>query len=350
VIRAVRSFPQLLDAIAEGRLHLTGVNLLAPHLTSENATDLVTAATHRTCADIRKLLAERERRTQPTDDLLEQVVANTRCEPDLNQVGDACVEAVEPSALAASPAPPAQDAPPAPRKRRLTIELTDEEWATLEYAMSLDSHVVKPRDWSALVVRALGSHVDAGEKRRFAPSSRSRGNNREAVGRHVSLRVRREVWQRDGGCCTFTSDTGRRCESRDRLEFDHVEMVARGGFGTAANLRLRCRAHNQFEAERALGQGFMEAKRAQAKVRAAERRERRATAAAGGTPQANVVALREREADHDVRLCLKSLGFSATEIREAAGRCAAAIPEASVEEKVRYALKSLVPRGRHPAA
>jgi hypothetical protein len=34
------------------------------------------------------------------------------------------------------------------------------------------------------------------------------------------------------------------------LEFDHIEPVARGGHATTANLRLRCRAHNQYEADR----------------------------------------------------------------------------------------------------
>jgi hypothetical protein len=37
--------------------------------------------------------------------------------------------------------------------------------------------------------------------------------------------------------------------------------VARGGAATVENLRLRCRAHNQLEAERMFGAGFMEEKR-----------------------------------------------------------------------------------------
>jgi hypothetical protein len=52
--------------------------------------------------------------------------------------------------------------------------------------------------------------------------------------------------------------------------------VARGGEATAENLRLRCRAHNGYAAERTFGAGFMERKRAEAqgaragRVRAAE--------------------------------------------------------------------------------
>src|SRR5215831_5811267 len=39
--RAARRFPALFEALAEGRLHLTALVLLAPHLTQENAADLI---------------------------------------------------------------------------------------------------------------------------------------------------------------------------------------------------------------------------------------------------------------------------------------------------------------------
>ncbi len=94
----------------------------------------------------------------------------------------------------------------------------------------------------------------------------------------------------------------------------------------------------------------MEGKRAQAKARTAERRERRDAAAADSVRQENVIVLCEPEASDDVKRALRSLGFNAIEIREAVARCDAALRDGSVEERVRFALKSLAPRGRHPAA
>ena len=38
-----RQVPALLDAIADGRLHLTGASLIAPHITAENADELLAA-------------------------------------------------------------------------------------------------------------------------------------------------------------------------------------------------------------------------------------------------------------------------------------------------------------------
>ena len=57
--RAARKFPAIFDAVEQGRLHVSGVGLLAPHLARENATALIVAATHKTSADIKLLLAER---------------------------------------------------------------------------------------------------------------------------------------------------------------------------------------------------------------------------------------------------------------------------------------------------
>src|SRR5437867_8173834 len=69
--RTARQFPAIFDAVAEGRLHLSAVIVLAPHLTPENANDLLTAAAHKTRAEIERLLAEQF----PRPDLLAAVQA-----------------------------------------------------------------------------------------------------------------------------------------------------------------------------------------------------------------------------------------------------------------------------------
>src|SRR5436309_9226286 len=56
--RTARQFPAIFDAVAEGRLHLSAVIVLAPHLTPENANELLAATAHKTRAEIERLLAE----------------------------------------------------------------------------------------------------------------------------------------------------------------------------------------------------------------------------------------------------------------------------------------------------
>jgi hypothetical protein len=88
--------------------------------------------------------------------------------------------------------------------------------------------------------------------------------------------VRREVWARDGGRCTWQGEDGRRCESRWQLELDHVVPVALGGPTTASNLRLTCRVHNGLSAERVFGPEYM------ARFRRGTPRHGEFTAASGG--------------------------------------------------------------------
>src|SRR6185369_2146122 len=59
--RSARQFPAILDAVAEGRLHLAAVVMLAPYLEREpkDADELLTAAAHKTKAEIALLIAER---------------------------------------------------------------------------------------------------------------------------------------------------------------------------------------------------------------------------------------------------------------------------------------------------
>src|SRR6185436_19867899 len=57
--RAARRFPFILHALDDGRLHLTGVVLLAPHLTETTAEELLNAAVDKTRAEIELMLARR---------------------------------------------------------------------------------------------------------------------------------------------------------------------------------------------------------------------------------------------------------------------------------------------------
>ena len=65
--------------------------------------------------------------------------------------------------------------------------------------------------------------------------------------RFAKGRVKSVVWKRDQGKCTYIdSQTGRRCNSTHLAEVDHIEPWVRGGRTHAGNLRILCRAHNQY--------------------------------------------------------------------------------------------------------
>jgi 5-methylcytosine-specific restriction endonuclease McrA len=98
------------------------------------------------------------------------------------------------------------------------------------------------------------------ERRRRGAGTKISARERPAGSRYVPVAVRDEVWRRDGGQCAFVGSTGRRCVSRHQLELHHLAPFAMGGPSTAANLALRCRAHNRHAAEQDYGRNHIERK------------------------------------------------------------------------------------------
>jgi hypothetical protein len=74
-----------------------------------------------------------------------------------------------------------------------------------------------------------------------------------ARSRHTPKAVKRAVWYRDRGQCAFVSVSGRRCAEQEFLELHHIRPYALKGPATAANIALRCRRHNVYEAEVVFG-------------------------------------------------------------------------------------------------
>ena len=329
--RAARRWPALFAAVAQGRLHLTAVNLLAPYLKAGNADDLIAMATHRRKPEIERGLAERFPRTEALP-IVEAI-------PVAPMAGDsrlAPAQVEEPSADGPDLRPPhlapAQVRPGTPKPKvaaiaseRFLISVTVPKRThdNLRYAQELLSHCIPSGDVAQVLDRALQALVRDLEKRKFAATKQPRPPRRTAGARTIPAHVRRAVWQRDEGRCTFVSEAGHRCRARRFLEFDHVDAVARGGRATIDRMRLRCRAHNQYTAEQTFGVEFMRHKRREAKETCAAREQ-----AAAATARARV---------QEVIPWLRALGFRADEAKRAAQRCEG-IPEASLEQRVRVAL------------
>ena len=59
VSRMARKFPAIYGALAEGRVHLSGLVLLKPFMSRRTVAELLAAAAHKSTSEIKKLLAER---------------------------------------------------------------------------------------------------------------------------------------------------------------------------------------------------------------------------------------------------------------------------------------------------
>ena len=300
VARRAREFPVLLAAIEDGRLKLTAVRELGPKLTAENVDRLVSQASHLRRGALRILIA----REFPQPEVLrldDGVIALAR------SVAAAATDLSVPARID----PPAQKhaKPLSPNRFALDFTISQQTHDRMRYFQSL---IGVSNDLADTFDRALEIAIHKVEKRKFGAATRSRNrDNRSQNPRYIPMDVRRAVWMRDEGRCTFVSETERRCTVTGNVEFDHVVPVARGGAATADNLRLLCRAHNQYEAERLLGVGLMERKRRFA----------------------------------DVLAAMRSLRAKPAEARAAAEHAVKTAPEAALEEQIRIALRWFRPRG-----
>jgi 5-methylcytosine-specific restriction endonuclease McrA len=343
--RAARQFPAVFTAVAEGRLHLAAVCLLAPHLTLENAEGLLAAAAHRHKSEIEELLGQRfgvtttVRATSAHQLAPGQVGCTTG--PVEEQHAPAHVERSSTgSALDDQHAPGQVEESriqPAESSVLLQLAIHKSTHDKLRYAQTLLSHSVRSDDVAQVVDRALDALIAKLERQKIgADTKRPPRERTRAGGRYVPSHVRRAVWNRDGGQCTFVSEAGHRCTARRLLEFDHVVPVAHGGQATVDGMRVRCRAHNQFEAERAFGATFMNRKRDEA---------RRARADARAQAAAKERAVKERASE--VLAGLRGLGCRADEARRAA-EYSETLHGAPLEERMRAALQFLS-RASRPA-
>jgi len=71
--------------------------------------------------------------------------------------------------------------------------------------------------------------------------------------RRVSVSVKKEVFKRDHGQCSYVAPDGTRCTEKHYLHFDHIVPFAKGGSSESLNLRLLCSRHNKLLAEQVFG-------------------------------------------------------------------------------------------------
>ena len=257
--RAACAFPCILVMVRRGELHLSGVHQLAGHLTEDNHREVLRRAKHRSMREIEELIAE----IAPKAD----VAALVRAVPKQGALGEA--ERAKGSArcedkgVVAGRKPRGLATPLSPRRYKLQVTIGQEARDKLAELQNLLSHQIPDGDPAAVVERALDVLLSETKKKRVALTDKPRARRKKGGERTraIPAQVRREVFRRDEGRCAFMDDEGRRCDSAWQLEFHHCVPYGREGPHSTGNIELRCRAHNQFEAELEYGRGFMAARR-----------------------------------------------------------------------------------------
>ncbi|HVQ28316.1 MAG TPA: hypothetical protein VMV21_01980, partial [Vicinamibacteria bacterium] len=268
--RAARAHPMLLAMLGDGRLHLTGIAKLAPHLTPDNSVALLKRATHLSKRQIEELVAELAPRPD-VPAVIRKLPEKTAFRPAIPFGRDPVVAPVfelrpdgvpaparvqtmsppaqtpfaQPSPMQPSPALPAP-APPAPvqpaqvqlaqvqpaqvqplavGRYKVQFTASAELRDKLERLQALMRSEVPDGDLAAIIERAVTEKLERLDARRIAKTKAPRKALSETKtlpsSRHVPAAVRRVVSVRDGNRCRYVDEQGRRCTARDRLELHH---------------------------------------------------------------------------------------------------------------------------------
>ena len=284
VARAARRFPAILDMLAEGRVNLTTVRLLAPHLTAANFERILTEARGKRTEEIRAMAgglsaraagsghakpcaaafaatvapgsASAEGSAGATPGQREPAAgeaAKVEKEDSSAAAGSAPAETVRAAAAPAAtgPATPAATLPnpPTATPQRRAVTLGGATLDKLRLAKDLLRHALPSGDDNDIVGRALTLLLADLARKKFAGTDWPRVSRGTQEGsRHVPAEVQRVVWLRDLGRCAYVGPSGHRCEERGFLEFHHVRPFEVGGEATVTNIQLRCGRHNRYEA------------------------------------------------------------------------------------------------------
>jgi hypothetical protein len=261
VARLVARFPAIADRLTAGRLSIRALVELREVLTEENCAEVLARAEGKSEEEAELLAVEYRPKPIPRDVVralplppapLGVVPAGTRTQP-------APPVALVPAETETRPRPPEVIKPLTPDLRRLNVTVSADFIAELEQVRAALSHKFPDGNFEDVVREAFKLVLERDRKRK-ALTDRPRAQP-EAPGendRYVPAAVKRAVWERDQGRCTWPMGDGELCGSAHRLEFDHELEVALGGKPTPGNIRLLCKGHNLMKAEQNLGRALME--------------------------------------------------------------------------------------------
>jgi hypothetical protein len=268
----------LLDLLASGEMTLTSVRLLGRYLTPENHQAVIERARRRTRTEIDALVAELDPRPDarssvrrlptctppPRVSQADAPVAMSASSDSAPTVATPAV-ATPPPALVASPRPVVRVT--APQRYRVQFTIGEEAHEKLRRLQALLRREIPDGDPGKIFERAATLLLETVERTKLGATRTPRpvkarpirpGTDQQIEepalpSRHIPNHVKRAVYLRDGGQCAFVAAAGKRCTERTFLQFHHVQAYAKRGPATVENISLRCRRHNQYEAELVFG-------------------------------------------------------------------------------------------------
>jgi hypothetical protein len=311
--RVVVKFPKLIDLLLSKELNLTNLSTMAGILTEGNLDEVLKACVGRSGREGKeyisrfKPVAEVKERVRPITIAVKSNEPKEEQEPDLFSVAASILtpeiaasksgkqsEVRQPelisSAVHATPLATPLATIEAETRYELRFAVKKETYQALEEAkIILSGKYPRGVKLEEVLQEALEEFLDKRsakrraarrEKRKLAQLSKetkvevelpaaaakpqeivpSAQTTPDVPSRHIPQAVQDQVLNRADFQCEFVSNSGVRCTARHDLELHHLTPFARGSGHSAAEIEIRCRPHNLYEACLDFGNEFMQAK------------------------------------------------------------------------------------------
>ena len=254
----IRKYPDILLHIANGRINLTGVCVLAPILTEDNYKTLIQQACGRSKRDIERIRAEHEKTQAPANYVRKTVVLNHAVVP----LRDNLTQKFQETLLSRDETFKTTIKPVCEQRYTIRVTLSKEAFENLQQLQEMLSHT-GTTDEATIISKALELAVVSVKKTKAITKGKSMqtpSSDTEQsvpVSRAIPRKIKHAVLSRDKSQCTFVSETGHRCTEKRFLELHHINPYARGGTHSIKNICLMCKAHNQWMAVKDYGMSHM---------------------------------------------------------------------------------------------
>ena len=224
--RAARKHPMLLTLLRGGQLHLSGIALIAPHLTKDNPEALLKRASYKSKRQIEELIAEIAPRPDvpsvmrrlPNRRALPTPMLELRPDRAVRPAGELRPDRAlspQPATVALPRAVPSRKPVVqawAPARYKVQFTATATLHHKLERLQALMRSQVPDGDLAAIIEQAISEKLERLEARRFATTTAPRKGLRETdtspSSRHIPAAVRRAVRARDGDRCRYVDSPG----------------------------------------------------------------------------------------------------------------------------------------------
>ena len=315
VARVCRRFPQILDALFAGRLHLTGASLIAPHLTEDTVETLIAQAAGKTKRQLERLRVTLAPKKTFEPSIRKQPPGRPTTKPSEENPATPAPPGAQGEKPASTRSPgPDRSGPAGSRRTPDVLEPATEDRFNFRFSAGREFTEKFSRLAEVLGIESPRNHMEEifekalecalekkdparklerrrkreakkeaaqespgprpGEPVKKAETSRQEGEAVErgsqktadceseipAVSRSVPSDVRERVLERAGYRCQYRSPDGVRCRSRTALQVEHTRPFAVWRSHDEQYLEAYCPAHNRFAATTFYGREFIQGK------------------------------------------------------------------------------------------